>query len=185
VCTVLCVCVCVCVWNGPGEDHLFHIISARPSKQLLLARTRTFLKVYGARLLFVFLQEQIKDIIIMCVCVCVYVKTRTADGLDGDCALGPLAAGTAYFVNSLNVTSAWRGRARERRTGEGAVDGRGRGPRLDDDHQHHPHIVARVRVKGRQAIRRFAPGLAPGSLMNSDQSRLHKTKKLTVGEIRI
>ena len=52
------------------------------------------------------LLEQIKDIIIMCVCVCVYVKTRTADGLDRDCALGPLAAGTAYFANSLNVTSA-------------------------------------------------------------------------------
>ena len=42
---------------------LFHIISARPSKQPLMVRT--FLKVYmelGSY--FLFLQEQIKDIII-------------------------------------------------------------------------------------------------------------------------
>ena len=42
---------------------LFHIISARPSKQPL--RVRTFLKVYmelGSY--FLFLQEQVKDIII-------------------------------------------------------------------------------------------------------------------------
>ena len=42
---------------------LFHIISARPSKQTLMVRT--FLKVYmelGSY--FLFLQEQIKDIII-------------------------------------------------------------------------------------------------------------------------
>ena len=43
---------------------LFHIISARPSKQPLMVRT--FLKVYmelGSY--FLFLQEQIKDIIII------------------------------------------------------------------------------------------------------------------------
>ncbi len=52
--------------SGPGAARtilLFHIISARPSKQPL--RVRTFLKVYmelGSY--FLFLQEQIKDIII-------------------------------------------------------------------------------------------------------------------------
>jgi hypothetical protein len=53
------------VRSGPGAARtilFFHIISARPSKQPLMVGT--FLKVYGARLLFLFLQEQIKDIII-------------------------------------------------------------------------------------------------------------------------
>ena len=64
--------------SGPGAARtilLFHIISARPSKQPLMVRT--FLKVYmelGSY--FLFLQEQIKDIIIikppisarLCVC---------------------------------------------------------------------------------------------------------------------
>jgi hypothetical protein len=36
--------------GAAGAILLFHIISARPSKQPLLVRT--FLKVYGARLLF-------------------------------------------------------------------------------------------------------------------------------------
>ncbi len=52
--------------SGPGAARtilLFHTISARPSKQPLMLNT--FLKVYEARLLFLFLQEQIKDIIIM------------------------------------------------------------------------------------------------------------------------
>jgi hypothetical protein len=54
------------VRSGPGEARtilLLHIISARPSKQPLMVRT--FLKVYmelGSP--FLFLQEQIKDIII-------------------------------------------------------------------------------------------------------------------------
>jgi hypothetical protein len=53
--------------SGPGEARtilLLHIISVRPSKQLLMVRT--FLKVYmelGSY--FLFLQEQIKDIIII------------------------------------------------------------------------------------------------------------------------
>ena len=53
--------------SGPGEARpilLLHIISARPSKQPLMVRT--FLKVYmelGSS--FLFLQEQIKDIIII------------------------------------------------------------------------------------------------------------------------
>ncbi len=53
--------------SGPGEARTilrFHIISARPPKQPLMVRT--FLKVYmelGSSLLF--LQEQIKDIIII------------------------------------------------------------------------------------------------------------------------
>ncbi len=53
--------------SGPGVARtilLFHIISARPSKQPLMVRT--FLKVYmelGSY--FLFLQEQIKDIIII------------------------------------------------------------------------------------------------------------------------
>ena len=53
--------------SGPGAARtilLFHIISARPSKQPLMVRT--FLKVYmelGSY--FLFLQEQIKDIIIV------------------------------------------------------------------------------------------------------------------------
>ena len=57
--------------SGPGEARtilLLHIISARPSKQPLMVRT--FLKVYmelGSS--FLFLQEQIKDIIIICVCL--------------------------------------------------------------------------------------------------------------------
>jgi hypothetical protein len=55
------------VRSGPGAARtilLFHIISVRPSKQPLMVRT--FLKVYmelGSY--FLFLQEQIKDIIIM------------------------------------------------------------------------------------------------------------------------
>jgi hypothetical protein len=54
------------VRSGPGEARtilLLHIISVRPSKQPLMVRT--FLKVYmelGSS--FLFLQEQIKDIII-------------------------------------------------------------------------------------------------------------------------
>jgi hypothetical protein len=53
------------VRSGPGSARtilLFHIISARPSKQPLMVRT--FLKVYmelGSY--FLFLQEQITDII--------------------------------------------------------------------------------------------------------------------------
>ena len=53
--------------SGAGAARtilLFHIISARPSKQPLMVRT--FLKVYmelGSY--FLFLQEQIKDIIII------------------------------------------------------------------------------------------------------------------------
>jgi hypothetical protein len=53
------------VRSGPGAARtilLFHIISARPSKQPLMVRT--FLRVYmelGS--FFLFLQEQIKDII--------------------------------------------------------------------------------------------------------------------------
>ena len=52
--------------SGPGEARtilLLHIIRVRPSKQPLMVRT--FLKVYmelGSS--FLFLQEQIKDIII-------------------------------------------------------------------------------------------------------------------------
>ncbi len=55
------------VRSGPGAARtilLFHIISSRPSKQPLMVRT--FLKVYmelGSY--FLFLQEQIKDIIII------------------------------------------------------------------------------------------------------------------------
>jgi hypothetical protein len=55
------------VWSGPGAARtilLFQIISARPSKQPFMVRT--FLKVYmelGSY--FLFLQEQIKDIIIL------------------------------------------------------------------------------------------------------------------------
>jgi hypothetical protein len=58
------------VRSGPGTDRtilLFHIISARPSKQPL--RVSTFLKVYmelGSY--FLFLQEQIKVIIIRGTC---------------------------------------------------------------------------------------------------------------------
>ena len=51
-------------WPGTARTILlFHIISARPSKLPLMVRT--LLKVYGARLLFLFLQEQIKDTIII------------------------------------------------------------------------------------------------------------------------
>ncbi len=57
--------------SGPGEARtilLLHIISVRPSKQPLMVRT--FLKVYmelGSY--FLFLQEQIKGIIIMKICL--------------------------------------------------------------------------------------------------------------------
>ncbi len=57
--------------SGPGEARtilLFHIISARPSKQPLMVRD--FLKVYmelGSS--FLFLQEQIKDIIIIIIII--------------------------------------------------------------------------------------------------------------------
>ena len=64
--------------SGPGAARtilLFHIISARPPKQPLMVRT--FLKVYmelGSY--FLFLQEQIKDIIysfdMRSECLCVY-----------------------------------------------------------------------------------------------------------------
>jgi hypothetical protein len=55
------------VRSGPGEARtilLLHIISVRPSKQPIMVRT--FLKVYmelGSY--FLFLQEQIKDMIIL------------------------------------------------------------------------------------------------------------------------
>ena len=53
--------------SGPGAARtilLFHIISARPSKQPRMLRT--FLKVYIELVsYFLFLQEQIKDIIII------------------------------------------------------------------------------------------------------------------------
>ena len=58
------------VRSGPGEARtilLLHIISASPSKQPLMVRA--FLKVYmelGSSV-FLFLQEQIKDIIIVSV----------------------------------------------------------------------------------------------------------------------
>ena len=56
------------VRSGPGEARtilLLHIISARPSKQPLMVRT--FLKVYMELVsFFLVLQEQIKDIIIIC-----------------------------------------------------------------------------------------------------------------------
>jgi hypothetical protein len=52
--------------SGPGEARtipLLHIIGVRPSKQPLMVRT--FLKVYMELCFyFLFLQEQIKDIII-------------------------------------------------------------------------------------------------------------------------
>ena len=55
------------VRSGPGEARtilLFHIISVRPPKQPLMERT--FLKVYMELCsYFLFLQEQIKDIIII------------------------------------------------------------------------------------------------------------------------
>ena len=54
------------VRSGPGAARtilLFHIISARPSKHPLMVRT--FLKLYmGLGSYFLFLQEQLKDIII-------------------------------------------------------------------------------------------------------------------------
>jgi hypothetical protein len=55
------------VRSGPGSARtilLFQVISARPSKQSLMVRT--FLKVYmELSSYFLFLQEQIKDIIII------------------------------------------------------------------------------------------------------------------------
>jgi hypothetical protein len=54
------------VRSGPGEARtilLLHVISDRPSKQSLMVRT--FLKVYMELGSYLFLQEQIKDIIII------------------------------------------------------------------------------------------------------------------------
>jgi hypothetical protein len=55
------------VRSGPGEARtilLLHIINVRPSKQTLMVRT--FLKVYMEICsYFLFLQEQIQDIIII------------------------------------------------------------------------------------------------------------------------
>jgi hypothetical protein len=72
--TGLSTCSSDCIWeegggvrSGPGEARtilLLHIISVRPSKQPLMVRT--FLKVYmELSSYFLFLQEQIKDIIII------------------------------------------------------------------------------------------------------------------------
>ena len=66
--------------SGPGEARtilLLHIISVRPSKQPLMVRT--FLKVYmelGSY--FLFLQEQIKDIIIERVCCFLVLDSVTS-----------------------------------------------------------------------------------------------------------
>ena len=66
--------------SGPGEARtilLSHIISARPSKQPLMVRT--FLKVYmelGSY--FLFLQEQLKGIIII-----EFGRSRTGEGSSG------------------------------------------------------------------------------------------------------
>ncbi len=65
--------------SGPGEARtilLLHIISVRPSKQPLMVCT--FLKVYKELCsYFMFLQEQIKDIIIMA------ARCRRGPGMDG------------------------------------------------------------------------------------------------------
>jgi hypothetical protein len=78
------------VRSGPGEARtilLLHIISVRPSKQPLMVRT--FLKVYmELSSYFLFLQEQIKDIIIKVynsVPVVLYLKPfRTTGYTDRD-----------------------------------------------------------------------------------------------------
>ena len=79
--------------SGPGETRtilLLHIISDRPSKQSLMVRT--FLKVYmelGSY--FLFLQEQIKDIIIIGVCVFITAVP------------GPVAAGVRVYSSVSHV----------------------------------------------------------------------------------
>ena len=71
--------------SGPGEARtilLLHIISVRPSKQPLMVRT--FLKVYmelGSY--FLFLQEQIKDIIIIMTPILVMYVLYLAQGIYG------------------------------------------------------------------------------------------------------
>ncbi len=73
--------------SGPGEARtilLLHIISVRPSKQPLMVHT--FLKVYmELGTYFLFLQEQIKDIIIIMEAV---VSTKPA-GLAADAPSPP------------------------------------------------------------------------------------------------
>ena len=75
--------------SGPGAARtilLFHIISARPSKQPLMVRT--FLKVYmelGSY--FLFLQEQIKDIIITACLVFIDAWMMRLHELDSVCGL--------------------------------------------------------------------------------------------------
>jgi hypothetical protein len=71
------------VRSGPGAARtilLFHIISARPSKQPRMVRT--FLKVYmelGSY--FLFLQEQIKDIIIKDIIIITCQSIAVAHGV--------------------------------------------------------------------------------------------------------
>jgi hypothetical protein len=89
------------VRSGPGEARtilLLHIISVRPSKQPRMVRT--FLKVYmelGSSVLF--LQEQIKDIIIL-------LRETTSRGLCGlVCPSDPVCV----FITAGPCTKLFRG----------------------------------------------------------------------------
>jgi hypothetical protein len=84
------------VRSGPGAARtilLFHIISARPSKQPRMVRT--FLKVYMELVsYFLFLQEQIKDIIII----------RTRSDKDEDAEVVQRASKKVWGIGKLMKT---------------------------------------------------------------------------------
>jgi hypothetical protein len=85
------------VRSGPGEARTilrFHIISARPSKQPLMVRT--FLQVYMELAPILFLQEEIKDIIIL-----VMLSTRVGSrACGGPCDMSAMPSHESPRVNS-------------------------------------------------------------------------------------
>ncbi len=87
----------------------------------------------------------------MCVCVCTSRRVRRTAWTGTAHSERSRAPGGRhwYFVNSLNVTSAWRGRAREGKAETSESKGEGKAGN---------------------------PQVRPRDLLNSDQSRLHKSE---------
>ena len=94
--------------SGPGEARtilLLHIISVRPTKQPLMVRT--FLKVYmelGSY--FLFLQEQIKDIIIIIFQTCVSPSSASPSYALHPCAT-PNPGGSHYKLRYDEPRLVW------------------------------------------------------------------------------
>jgi hypothetical protein len=106
------------VRSGPGEARtilLLHIISVRPSKQPLMVRT--FLKVYmelGSY--FLFLQEQIKDIIIMSEVSVVFVLAQMLLFAIGCCTLKKEFQASSMLMLRLQIGTGTSGCASTKRT---------------------------------------------------------------------